>query len=649
MVSLVRKIQQRVLAALVLLLPASLLLAAQPETVLWQFSLEPTVARRGETMTVHLSATPLDPWYFYAPTVKSGGPVPAQFRFDPSAGIRAVGAIEAPRPAKKYDKGFEMEVEYYDEPVEFRQKLAVTGEAALGPAQITGSVRFQACNESVCMPPKDVAFDLPLTVEAGSPREAFRAPVGATTTATSTPAAAPTASLTRPQQSPTPAPVQSVAQAVQSGLLAFLILAIVQGFLALTTPCVYPMIPITVSFFLKQGEREGRRPVALALTYAASIIVTFTAIGLVMAAIYGPAGTSRLGSSPVANLILAVFFIAFALSLFGLFEIQVPASLQNYFARQGRSGGYGGTVFMGVAFTLASLACTAPFVGVLLGLAAGGQWFWPLIGMLAFSFAFSLPFFVLALFPQFIARMPKSGGWLNAVKVVMGFLVLAVSLKFFVNADMVWGWQLLTRPVVLASWTMISVFAGIYLLGMIRLSHDTPLVHVGVARMLFSLAFLTFGLYLATGLFGGRINGTLDAFLPADVGQVANLPSASSLEWIEDYSEALRRAKAENKPILIDFTGVTCTNCKWMERNIFVRPDVAQAMRRFVLVRLQTDNGPHRRENQAMQVKRFGTAALPLYAIMSPDDRELARSAGLTRDPARFIAFLDEGLARMRP
>jgi thiol:disulfide interchange protein DsbD len=644
---------------MVLLLPGSLLLAAQQETVLWQFSLDPTTVRRGEIATVHLSATPQYPWYVYAHTVKGGGPTPMRFRFDLPTGIRAVGAIEAPPPGKKFDKGFEMEVEYYDEPVEFRQKFVVGDEAALGPAGIKGTVRYQSCNESVCMPPKDVTFDLLLTVESGAPREAFRAPVGTTTSTTSTPAGAPPPPA-RQQQSPSPAPAQSVAQAMQSGLLAFLLLAIVQGFLALTTPCVYPMIPITVSFFLKQGEHEGRRPVALALTYAVSIIVTFTAIGLLMAAIYGPAGTSRLGSSPVANLILALFFIAFALSLFGLFEIEVPASLQNYFARRGRGGGYGGTIFMGVAFTLASLACTAPFVGALLGLAAGGQWFWPLVGMLAFSFAFSLPFFVLALFPQFLARMPKSGGWLNSVKVVMGFLILAVSLKFVENADAVWKWEILTRPVLLATWTTIAVFAGVYLLGLIRLPHDTPLEHIGVVRMLFSLAFLTFGLYLAYGLFGGKINGTLDSFLPApeigqtgQVGQIGPVGQVAdrfySLRWLDDYGQALEQAKAQHKPILIDFTGVTCTNCRWMERNVFVRPDVAQAMKRFVLVRLQTDNGPHWRENQQMQVKRFGTAALPFYAVMSPDDRELARSAGVTRDAARFIAFLDEGFARPEP
>lgn len=644
MVSLLHK-TQRMLVAAILALLAGAAVAAQQETVLWDFSLDPTTARRGEVVTIRLSAEPQEPWYFYAHTLKAAGPTPTRFQFDLPAGLRTVGTIEAPAPAKKFDQGFQAEVEYYHDPVVFQQRVLIGDAATKGEVHIRGTVRFQSCNDTSCLPPKDVPFDLALTVESGPAREQFRAPAAMSAAVSEKPTSASLSTSAPTQAGQFSAASQGISQAMQSGFFAFLLLAILQGFLALTTPCVYPMIPITVSFFLKQGEREGRRPVWLATTYAVSIIVTFTSVGLLLALVYGPTGAARLGTSPVANLILGLFFIAFALSLFGLFEIQVPASLQSYLAAKGRSGGYAGTVFMGMAFTLASLACTAPFIGALLGLAAGGQWFWPLVGMLGFSFAFALPFFVLALFPQFLARMPKSGGWLNSVKVVMGFIVLAVSLKFLANADAVWNWQLLTRPVILASWTMIATFTGLYLLGLIRLPHDSPLEQIGVGRMLLSLVFLVFGLYLAAGLFGRKIAGNLDAFLPADVGQAVSL-SGSSPQWLSDYSQALQRAKAERRPILIDFTGITCTNCKWMDRNIFARGDVARAMGRFVLVQLYTDSGPNRRENEQMQVKRFGTAALPFYAIMSPDDGELARLAGLTRDPARFMAFLDEGSAR---
>ena len=635
--------------------------AAQPrqiQTVLWDFSLEPTPARRGEMITVHLSASPRGQWYIYSHTlVKGKGPHPTDFRFDLPAGLQLLGTIEAPTPKKKFDKGFEMEVEYYREPVVFRQRILIGDDATTGQLQIKGTVHFQSCDDTRCMLPKDLPFGIALTVENGPARGAYRAPASSaiaratTETATSEqPTSPPLVGEGKGAPGPISPTPSAVEKAIQSGLLAFLLLAIVQGFLALTTPCVYPMIPITVSFFLKQGEREGRRPVLLATSYAASIIVTFTSVGLLLTLVYGPAGTTRLATSPIANLVLALFFIAFALSLFGLYEIQVPAAIQNYFSSKGRSGGYSGTVFMGVAFTLASLACTAPFIGALLGLAATGKWFWPLVGMLAFSFAFSLPFFLLALFPQFLARMPKSGGWLNSVKVVMGFLVLAVSLKFLANADVVWNWQVFTRPVILASWTMLAAFAGFYLLGIIRLPHDTPLEHVGIRRMLLSMAFLVLGLYLGAGLFGHKISGTLDAFLPADVDEASGTALGAgrgpSLLWIEDFGQALGEAKAANKPILIDFTGVTCTNCKWMERNIFARREVAQSLSRFVLARLHTDTGPNWRENEKMQFERFGTVTLPFYAIVSPEGRELGRFDGLTRDPARFMVFLDAGISK---
>ncbi|KPL09393.1 hypothetical protein AMJ85_06685, partial [candidate division BRC1 bacterium SM23_51] len=508
---------------------------------------------------------------------------------------------------------------------------------------------LQVCSETSCLPPKTLPFDLELTVEEGAARENYRAPAGILAS-TEQPSPAPPPPAAGDEARAVSPTAQALGGALRAGFFAFLFFAIVQGFLALLTPCVYPMIPITVSFFIKQGEQERRRPFMLASTYALSIIVTFTLVGLLVTAVYGPAGVSRLGTHPVANLFLALLFIVFALSLFGLYEIRVPASLQSYFASKGRGGGYGGTMFMGVAFTLASLACTAPFIGALLGLAAAGEWFWPLVGMLGFAFAFSLPFFFLALFPQFLARMPKSGGWLNSVKVVIGFLILGASLKFLSNTDVVWNWGAFTRPVVLASWSMMAVFTGLYLLGKIPLPHDSPLQQIGVLRMLLSLAFLTFGLYLATGLFGATISGAIDAFLPASVVSTSGGPQrvvgGSSLEWLEDYDRALERARAQRKPILIDFTGYTCTNCHWMERNILARGDVERVLKRFVLVRLYTDGGPNRDENQRMQMERFGTPALPLYVITSPQDRELARLEGLTRNPARYLAFLDEGLAR---
>ncbi|MBM3333533.1 thioredoxin family protein [Candidatus Sumerlaeota bacterium] len=604
------------------------------QPVSWSFALDPPKARAGEAVTLQLTATPQEPWHFYAHTLTVAGPVPTQFTFDLPPGLRAIGGIEAPAPKKKLDEGFGKEVEIYHSAVTFRQKIAVGDGVTSSQAQIKGTVQFQACDSARCLPPRTEAFDLALAIESGPPREQYHAVAAA---------------ITQPASGSLSS--QAIGDAMASGFLAFLLLAIGQGLLALTTPCVYPMIPITISYFLKQGEREGRKPVLLAVAYAASIIVTFTSLGVLLTLLYGPAGMSRLGSSPIANLVLGLLFVAFALSLFGLYEITIPASVQSYFAGKGRGGGYVGAIFMGVAFTLASLACTAPFVGAVLGLATTGERVWPLIGMLAFSCAFAFPLFLLAVFPQFLARMPKSGGWLNSVKVVMGFVVLAVALKFLANSDAVWNWQILTRSAVLAAWATIAAFAGFYLLGMIRLPHDSPIGQVGVWRMLVSMLFLALGLYFAAGLFGQRLYGGLEAFLPAEADWQLSVSRGATEEaalgWLGDYEQAVEQAKKEQKPILIDFTGVTCTNCKWMERNIHPRPEVVRTMERFVLVQLYTDSGPKREANARMQVDRFGTAALPLYVIMGADDRELARLEGLTRDPVRFVAFLEEGFAAL--
>lgn len=616
--------------------------AARASRIEWDFSIEPNVARRGEVVTFRAHASLQESWYIYSHTLEPGGPQATKFKFDLPEGLAVHGGIDAPKPKVKFDKGFEMDIEYYPGEVQFEQKLIIAGDAPLGELAVAGSVRFQICNDTTCLPPRPETFAPTVTIEDGPARAAYLAPATPALPEPTETRVSPTAG-----QTATVAASGGIDDVLKAGFFIFLFTAIANGLLALLTPCVYPMIPITVSFFLKQGEKEGRRPLALASTYAVSIIVTFTAIGLLAAIVYGPGGVTKLAGSWSANLFLAVVFVAFALSLFGLYEIQVPVSVQNWFSRKGQSGGYGGTVFMGVAFALASFACTAPFIGALLALAAGGDWFWPLVGMLGFSFAFAMPFFLLALFPQFLARMPRSGGWLNSVKVVMGFLILAASFKFLGNVDQVLGWGVFTRDIVLAAWVMTAVFAGFYLLGKIQLSHDTPLERIGVGRMLLSLSFLTLGLYLSVGLFGGRISGTLEAYLPPPSESVAAAQVAArgepAIEWIDDYDKALEVARAEKKPLFVDFSGRTCTNCHLMERTILARTDVRKALKRFVPVRLLTDVEEKWSE---MQVKRFGTAALPFYAIISPEDSPVARFEGLTRDHEEFLTFLGKGLTR---
>jgi thiol:disulfide interchange protein DsbD len=445
----------------------------------------------------------------------------------------------------------------------------------------------------------------------------------------------------------------SLDQAIQAGFWSFFILSLSMGFLALLTPCVFPMIPITVAFFTKQGEDEdGISPIKQATVYAIGIIFTFSVLGILLAIILGASGANQLASNPWMNIFIGVLFTYFALSLFGMYEIQIPTFLQNFTLQKEQStSGYMAILFMALTFTLTSFTCTVQFVGLLLVAASQGQWFWPVLGMMIFSTAFATPFFFLALFPQYLARMPKSGGWLNSVKVIMGFLELAAAFKFFSNTDLVWGWGFLTYNTVLALWTIIFSFAGLYLLGIIQLPHDSKIETVSVPRMLFSMVFLTFSLYLGTGLFGQKIHGLIDSYLPpklhSSMVESSNSNSSQdpdSYHWFYELEDGFSAAISNGKPIFVDFTGYTCTNCRWMETNIFTLSEVKSRFNEFNLVSLYTDGGNNYREKQQYEIDRFGTAALPYYVILSPEDEILATFPGLTRDKNKFLNFLDKGL-----
>ena len=338
--------------------------------------------------------------------------------------------------------------------------------------------------------------------------------------------------------------------------------------------------------------------------------------------------------------------MAFALALFGLFEIRLPYGLLNKL-NQVQGGSYGAILVMGFTFSLTSFTCTAPFVGTLLVLTSQGTWAWPILGMLAFSTAFASPFFFLALFPQALSSLPQSGGWLNSVKVVMGFLELAAALKFLSNVDLVWHWEIISREVFIAGWIAIFFLCGLYLLGKIRLPHDSLLDTVGPLRLLASSGCLAFGLYLMTGLFGAPL-GEWDAFFPpyGSYGEIGKIRSGEpELTWRDDYEAALVEAKATGKPVFIDFTGYACTNCRWMEANIFPEKEVHALLKQFVRVQLYTDGREevHKR-NRDLQEANFGTVALPLYAIMLPDGKEIAHFPGMTRDVDIFVRFLKQGI-----
>jgi len=413
----------------------------------------------------------------------------------------------------------------------------------------------------------------------------------------------------------------------------YLWLAVTAGAVSLLTPCVFPMVPITVSYFTNHATSGIRS----ALIFAGAIIGSFTGLGVLLALAFGATGVQRFAANPYVNVALAGLFVAFALNLFGVYQVAVPSraltALDNAARNQESSGSpVAGAMLMGLTFALTSFTCTAPFIGTVLVTAATGAWRGPALGMLAYSTVFALPFFVLALIPQWVSRLPKTGRWLESVKVVMGFLELAAALKFISNADLVWHWGIFTRDVVLALWVALAGLMAAYLVA------SGPGT---VGRLAGAAASLGVGIWLATGLVG-RSLGELESFLPPSVSQRDSY--VMNLNWhLNDLQGAMAVAKQQAKPVFIDFTGYTCTNCRWMEANVFARSDVKAELNQFALARLFTDgDGPVYQTQQAYQERTFNTVALPLYAVLAPDGHTIATLPGLTRDPAVFLAFLEK-------
>jgi len=418
-----------------------------------------------------------------------------------------------------------------------------------------------------------------------------------------------------------------------SGLVEFIVFAFGAGLLALLTPCVFPMVPITVSYFSKQRDTKGgKSSLAQPLAYCLGIIGAYTVFGLVVSILFGASGIQTFATNPIVNLVLAGLFVVLALNLFGVYEVSLPVGLQNKFSYRGKSGLIV-PVLMGLTFTLTSFTCTGPFVGTILVSAAEGNYFRPVVGMLAFSTAFALPFFFLALFPQYLAKLPKSGSWLSAVKGFMGFIEVAAAVKFFSNADLVWSTGILSRTLFLGVWVVIFAAAALFLLGVLRLPKVDMPKTIGPARIAVLLLTVFTAGYLVLGMTGHSL-GELEAFLPP----------TKTVGWMESYKEALALAQRTNKPIFINFTGVTCTNCRMMEKNMFPDPDVVHELNNYIKVELYTDKQSKEDEdNQALQQKLSGTVTLPVYLCVSPSGKVLNKFLSSTRDHKEFIRFLQLG------
>lgn len=463
---------------------------------------------------------------------------------------------------------------------------------------------------------------------------------------------------------------------------AFFWLAISAGAFALITPCVFPMIPITASYFAKHGGGGRRAAIKNALLFGGGIIGTFTLVGLATSVLVGAAGMSRFAASPWVNLAIAAMFVAFALNFFGLYEIRIPSSVLTRLdgatrsrASTGASTGAVGSVLMGATFAVTTFTCTAPFVGTLLVLASQGQWQQPVVGLLLFSTTFAVPFFFLALAPTVLSKLPRSGGWLKSVKIVIGLIELGAALKFVSNADLVMGWGIFSRQVVLASWAIICGVIALYLLGRhlplgsartaasgaatpapagatpARASILAWLPHPVAATL--AVGFTAFGTWLGLGL-DGRPLGEVEPFLPprfedTPAGALAMAERGEEHDgfrwYTNDLEGALAAAREGGNRVFIDFTGYTCTNCRWMESNMFTVPEVAAQLERFVLARLFTDGEGEVYEDQMdYQRETFGTIALPLYAILDGEGNTISTFLGLTRDRNEFLEFLKAAL-----
>jgi thiol:disulfide interchange protein DsbD len=608
------------IAGLFLLVSA---LVAQEQHVTWKVTVEPETAAPGSKILVRLAGQIGEGWHLYS--MSTAGANPTKIQLAPSPVVESYAALQ-PQPKRAFDPNFNVETETYEGNVAFLLEVQLKKDAPNGASDLALSARYQVCNPKMCVPSK-WSGTAPVTISSAATVAAFQRPAG----------------YSEPK-APAAPPPSGGAPATES-LASFLAVAFGFGLASIFTPCVFPMIPITMSYFLNRQSGGRRDSIVQASVFCLGIIVLFSGLGLATTAILGPFGIVTLGSNPWVNGFIAALFIAFGLSLLGAFEITIPSAILTPLNKSADKGGFVGSLLMGLTFSLASFACVGPFVGTLLAASVSGGSTRPLIGMVSFAAGLALPFFLLALFPGYLKRMPRSGGWLARVKVVMGFVIIAASLKYLSSLDQVLQWGFITRERFLAAWIVLFALAGLYLLGFLRMEGIKAEEPVGLGRLLSGCAFLIFAISLVPGMFGGKL-GDLDAYVPLATPSsgIGGAGGESALVWMKNqYREALDRARKEGKLVLVNFTGYACTNCHWMKANMFTRPEIAAAMKNLVLVELYTDGTDAESEaNQKLQLSKFNTVAIPFYAIIDPDDRVVATFPGLTKEPSEYLAFLEK-------
>ncbi len=651
------------------------------DPVVWTAEAQPTSAEPGGTVLLTLSGTIGPGWRMYAMHSPIGKPLAVHF--DDGA-LTPLGAVEQEQPRAGHDDTLGRDYTYFSDRVQLTRAYRVKADASGGVAPITGTVAYMVCNDEICLPPTREPFSAGVQIRAASaaarPQPAQpevappTAPEAAAPAAASAEArdpdvdgavdAAPDEAAKAAQEPDVvPPTLEDAAPAKpfgpveeQGGLWGFLLLAVGAGLAALLTPCVFPMIPLTVSYFLHHaGDRK--KAARMAGVYGLSIVGLFTGLGVAMALLVGAAGPQLIAANPWVNLFIGFVLVVFGFSLLGFYELRMPAAWLNYFNRQGdERGGVVGVLFMGLTLVLVSFSCTVPFVGGLLAAASRGGWAYPLLGMVVFSSVFALPFVLFAVFPNALGRLPRSGSWMGALKGVLGFVEIAAALKFLSNADLVWGTGLLPRPLAISLMIVIFALAGLYLLRKLPLGEANFVAQpesIGGLRLLTAIVFFGLAFYFVPGLLGAPLGG-FDAFLPprraTDVSLLAgmqlNAPEGrGELAWHQSRATAFEEARRTGRPVLIDFTGYTCTNCRHMESTVLAKPEIAERIdRRFVPLQLWTDDAETGPALQRYQLELTGRIALPTYAIVHPDGRLISQLSGVTSQE-RYAAFLDAGTA----
>ncbi|MDB5255521.1 MAG: thiol:disulfide interchange protein DsbD [Chitinophagaceae bacterium] len=670
----------------------------------WKYSLSKKEVVIGQTVDLIFEADIEDNWYLYSSDFDPNlGPNLTVITFEPNSTYKLVGKLKPIGAKKKYDDIWGGEYTYFKHKALFKQTVKILAEQVT----IKGSYTFQVCTEvdGKCVP-GDGEFefkDFVITKVEGS-SSANTVPDKIKETDYTGMTKPPVDSLITSTTTDTPTTIKrAVAPELilkdrgnksgeNTSLMVFLFLAFLAGITALNTPCVFPMIPMTVTFFTNSTQTK-RQAVTKAIVYGISIIVIYTLVGVVTSIIFGPSFANALSTHWFPNVLFTVIFVLFALSFLGMYEITLPSSFVNKVDRQADKGGYYGVFFMAMTIVVVSFSCTVPIAGSILVGASGSDLTRPILGMLAYSSAFAIPFTLFAIFPELLNSLPKSGGWLNVIKVTLGFIELAFALKFLSVADQVMHWGILDREVFLAIWIVIFATLGVYLLGKLRLPHDSPVEKIGVLRLLMAMSSFFFAVYLVPGLWGAPLK-SVSGYLPPMTTQDFNLTLSNTtmmtdaerkadgilcdaaplysdkfklphgLKGYFQYEQAIACAKEKNLPLFIDFTGHGCVNCRKMEANVWSDPQVLMRLEKnYVVVALYVDDhmklpqaqwitstfdGKQKKSigaiNSDIQISRFGNNAQPYYILLDPfTEKVLANPVAFNEDVAEFIDFLDEG------